>query len=255
MAEGLALIIEDSFTQAQIIGRMLIDDDWQHLNAKTVAEASQMLIRHRPNLVFVDVFLGEENGLTFLPQVRDLAPDAIIAVMTAGGRSESIDETLSAARHANADYVLCKPFTRMQVRAIVQTAEQDLAEGKRRRHALVVDDSQVVANLTAQMLGDHGFRVSTAQSMEEALANVDVGHIDLAVCDIFMPGMGGLEGIKLIKSNWPLVKVLAMSAGLETRVTPERAVSAAVRAGADAEIKKPFKPVDFIHIVLGILAA
>ncbi len=255
MAEGLALIIEDSFTQAQIIGRMLTDDDWQYLSTRTVAEGCQLLIRHRPSLVFVDIFLGEENGLACLPQIRDLAPDATIAVMTAGSHLEAIDETLNAARRANADYVLRKPFSRKQVRAIVQTAELDIAEGRRRRHALVIDDSQTVVMLTAQMLSDHGFRVSTAKSMEEALANVDIGHIDLAVCDIFMPGMGGIEGIKLIKSSWPEVRILAMSAGLETRVSPERATSAAVRAGADAEIQKPFKPLEFINTVIGILAA
>lgn len=255
MAEGLALIIEDSFTQAQIIGRMLNDDDWTYLHARTVTEGCQLLVRHHPNLIFVDIFLGEENGLACLPQIRDLAQDSTIAVMTAGGQKESIGETLDAARKANADYVLRKPFSHKQVRAIVQTAEQDIADGKRRSHALVVDDSQVVAGLTAQMLGDHGFRVSVARSMEEALADVDIGHVDLAVCDIFMPGMGGLEGIRLIKATWPAVKILAMSAGLEARVSPERAVSAAVRAGADAEIKKPFKPMDFIHTVIEIMAA
>ena len=255
MAEGLALIIEDSFTQAQIIGRMLTDEDWRYLHTKTVDEGLQMLIRHHPSLVFVDVFLGEDNGLQCLPQVRDLAPEATIAVMTAGSEGESIDETLKAARHADADFVLRKPFSRTQVRAIVQTAEADMAQGKRRPHALVVDDSQTIVTLTSQMLSDQGFRVSTAKSMEEALSDIDIGHIDLAVCDIFMPGMGGLEGIKLIKSSWPQVRVLAMSAGLETRVSPERATSAAVRAGADAEIQKPFKQVAFINMVIGILAA
>ena len=255
MAEGLALIIEDSFTQSQIIGRMLTDEDWRYVHAKTMEEGRRMLVQQHPTLVFVDIFLGDDNSLPYLPQIRDMAPNATICVMTAGSRDETIEETLDVARKANADYVLRKPFSRKQVTAIVETAEQDIAEGKRRHHALVIDDSHVVANLTAQMLSDHGFRVSTAASMEEALANVDIGHIDLAVCDIFMPGMGGLEGIKLIKSSWPSVKILAMSAGLETRVTPERATSAAVRAGADGEIQKPFKPLDFINTVISIMAA
>ncbi|MBW8882493.1 MAG: response regulator [Asticcacaulis sp.] len=255
MAEGTALIIEDSYTQAHIIGRMLGDDDWAYLSARTIAEGCQFLVRHRPALIFLDVFVGEENGLTCLPEIRDLAPEAIIAVMTAGTRSDEIEDILRAARRANVDYVLRKPFSRKQVRAIVQAAEQDIAEARRRPHALVVDDSDVVATLTAQMLGDQGFRVSTAKTMEDALADVDIAHVDVAICDIFMPGMGGLEGIRRIKASWPAVKVVAMSAGLEKRVTPERAVSAAIQAGADGEIHKPFKSLDFINTILGVMAA
>ena len=255
MAEGLALIIEDSQTQANIIGRMLADEDWAFVLAKTLDEALHMIVQKRPPLIFCDVFLGEENSLPQLSQIRDLALDATIAVMTAGSRKESIDETLDMARKANADYVLRKPFARNQIRAIVQNAEQDMAEGKRRRHALVIDDSPTVVTLTAQILSDHGFRVSTANSMEEALDNTDIGHVDLVVSDIFMPGMGGLEGIKVIKSAWPRVKVVAMSAGLETRITPERATNAALRHGADAELKKPFKPLDLINLTVELMAA
>ncbi len=255
MTEGLALIIEDSFTQSQIIARMLNDQDWRTVHARSLEEGLQAIIRHKPGLIFVDVFLGEDNSLSALPQIRELANDAAIAVMTAGNRAEDINHTLDEARRARADYVLQKPFSRKQIGAIVAAAEQDYAQGSRRRHALVVEDSQTVLKLTAQMLEDSGFRVSTAQSMEEALTNVDIGHIDVAVCDIFMPGIGGLEGIKRIKRSWPSVKVLAMSAGLGERISPERAVSAALQAGADAEISKPFTAMAFANAVAGLMVA
>ncbi|ESQ83215.1 hypothetical protein AEAC466_13265 [Asticcacaulis sp. AC466] len=254
MADGLALIIEDSHTQSQIIGKMVQSEDWTYATAKTLEEALSVLVRQRPSLVFVDIFLGEENTLGHLQAIRDLAPEATIAVMTAGSREEAIDETLRAARRANVDYVLRKPFTPKQLRAIVQAAYDNTSEGRKRNHALVVDDSPVVSHLTAQILTDNGYRVSTAKSMEEALANPDIAHLDLLVSDIFMPGMGGLEGIKIIKGTWPKVRVLAMSAGLGERVTSERATSAAVRAGADAEIRKPFQPHELMHTVIDLMA-
>ena len=254
MAEGLALIIEDSHTQSQIIGRMLEGEDWTYMAAKTLEDALGMLIRHRPSLIFVDVFLGEENSLNHLAQIRDLASDATIAVMTAGNRQEAIEETLNLARRAKVDYVLRKPFNRKQLRAIVQTAYETVVEGGKRKQALVIDDSSVVAHLTAQILSDNGYRVATAGSMEEALADADIAHLDLIVTDIFMPGMGGVEGIKRIKTTWPRVKVLAMSAGLGERISSERATSAAVRAGADAEIHKPFTAMELISTVIDLAA-
>ena len=254
MANGLALIIEDSQTQAQIIGRMLEDEDWTYVLAKTLEDAERVIQQQHPALLFVDVFLGEENTLPHLGRLRDMALEATIAVMTAGDRREAIEETLNVARKAKVDYILRKPFFRNQLRAIVKSAEQDQAEGRHRLHALVIDDSQTVGTLTGQMLSDAGYRVSVVKSMEEALDNVDIAHVDLVLSDIFMPGMGGLAGIKIIKTTWPWVKILAMSAGLNTRISPERAVSAAVKAGADAEICKPFKAAQLVHLTLEMMA-
>lgn len=255
MAEGLALIIEDSMTQAQIVGRMVAESDWSFAIARTLEEAEAVLIHQRPALIFVDVFLGEENSLRHLQGIRDLAPDATIAVMTAGSREEAIDETLKAARGAKVDYVLRKPFSRKQLQNIIDNADSDLTEGQRRRHALVIDDSSTIVTLTSQALRDNGFRVSSASTMEDAMENVDIAHVDLVVSDIFMPGMGGLEGIKVIKANWPTVKILAMSAGLQARITPQRATSAAVNHGADAEIHKPFKSMDLVNLTIELMAS
>ncbi len=255
MAEGLALIIEDSMTQAQIVGRMVAESDWAFAVARTLEEADAVLVHQRPSLIFVDVFLREENTLGHLQGIRDLAPNATIAVMTAGSREEAIDETLKAARGAKVDYVLRKPFSRKQLQNIVDNAERDVVEGRRRNHALVIDDSPTIVTLTSQALRDNGFRVSSASTMEEAMANFDIAHVDLVVSDIFMPGMGGLEGIKIIKANWPAVKVLAMSAGLQTRITAQRATGAAVNHGADAEIHKPFKPIDLVNLTIELMAS
>ncbi len=254
MADGLALIIEDSQTQATIIGRMLEGEDWTYVTAKTLQDGLNLLVRHRPALIFVDIFLGEDNSLSHLAQIRDLALDATIVVMTAGSRQEAIDDTLNLARRSKVDFVMRKPFSRKQLRAIAHSAFEATTEGRKRNHALVIDDSTVVMHLTAQILSDNGYRVSTAQSMEEALANIDIAHVDLILSDIFMPGMGGLEGIKRIKAVWPKVKVVAMSAGLNERLTSERATSAAVRAGADAEIAKPFTPQALMNIIIDVMA-
>jgi len=255
MAEGLALIIEDSQTQAQIIGRMIADEDWSYVIAKSIEESHAVLLNQHPALIFVDIFLGTENSLAHLAGIRDMALESTIAVMTAGSRKEGLDEALSQARRAKVDFILQKPFYRNQVRAIVQSAQTDLSEGRRRLHALVIDDSHVVGTLTAQTLSDNGYRVSVVKSMEEALSNIDIAHVDLVVSDIFMPGMGGVQGIKIIKSTWPKVKVLAMSAGLTTRVSSQKATSAAVKVGADAEIQKPFTPGELISLTLELMAS
>ncbi len=85
--------------------------------------------------------------------------------------------------------------------------------------------------------------------MEEAFERVDIAHVDVVITDIFMPGMGGLKGMKSIKATWPRVKILAMSAGIEDRVSDTDALNATRRLGVDAQISKPFSADDLGHLV------
>lgn len=53
-------------------------------------------------------------------------------------------------------------------------------------------------------------------------------------------GHGGIEGTRIKKASWPGINVVAMSAGLDARITPAKALMAARVTGADADIPKPF---------------
>jgi two-component system, NarL family, nitrate/nitrite response regulator NarL len=50
--------------------------------ASNRGEALELAGRHSPNLILLDLDLGGESALTFLPQLRDAAPDARILVLT-----------------------------------------------------------------------------------------------------------------------------------------------------------------------------
>ncbi len=247
--QGQALIIEDSETQAKFIGRMIEREGWKFTIAKSM-EAAYFYLKQGPcHFVLLDVFLSEGKTLPSIPRIRGLAPQSSIAVMTAGSREEALDETLKAARESQADFVLKKPFDGPQLAGILKEVAKDKKLGRRRPHALVVDDCRFIRHMAVGALADKGYRVSEAKTMEEALASPDIAHVDIVVTDIFMPGMGGIEGTRIIKTNWPRVKVVAMSAGLDARMTPSKALMAARVTGADADIPKPFEAEALISIV------
>ena len=59
------------------------------------------------------------------------------------------------------------------------------------------------------------------------------------VCDIFMPGIGGIKAIESVKQKFPETVVFAMSGGAEG-MGKEKALRAASKIGADAVLMKPF---------------
>lgn len=239
MTDLSALVLEDSSTQARVIGQMLSALGWTYFHCESVREATEALTYTRTGVLLLDIHVGLHNTLLHLPRFRTLAPAAPIVLMTAG-QGGDVATTLAAARSSGAEFVLQKPFTRGVLAGIFSDVEKHLLAGGRRKHILVIDDSRTVCLFVKNRLDESRFRVSIAQSVEAAFESVDIAHVDLVLCDVFMPGMGGVEGAKRIKATWPAVKVVSMSGGFEGHMTEGQALQAAVRVGADAVIAKPF---------------
>jgi diguanylate cyclase (GGDEF)-like protein len=71
----------------------------------------------------------------------------------------------------------------------------------RARTALVVDDGPVERLAGAAMLEKLNFVVTTASGGEEALGLLKAGRFDIVLCDISMPGMGGLELMEISRGH------------------------------------------------------
>ena len=78
-------------------------------------EALEAVRLASPDLVLLDLRLGEADGLALLPRIRELRPDAAVVVMTAYA---TIETAVSAMRAGAVDY-LPKPFSPDLVRAHV----------------------------------------------------------------------------------------------------------------------------------------
>jgi DNA-binding NtrC family response regulator len=101
---------------------------------------------------------------------------------------------------------------------------------------LIVDDEPDMLELLRRSLEpDLKCRLSTASSAEQALQVLSENAVDLALVDIKMPGMDGLELLELVKRKWPDLTVVMMTA----YGTIETAVSA-MKQGAYDFITKPF---------------
>lgn len=104
---------------------------------------------------------------------------------------------------------------------------------------LVVDDESDMAELIASTLVSEGYQPIMAVSMETALDHFNAGRFVLAILDIFMFGMGGIEGIRKIRDADPEIKVIAISGGYAD-LSPDQALAAARKIGVEAVLPKPF---------------
>lgn len=101
---------------------------------------------------------------------------------------------------------------------------------------LIVDDDLNTCQSLAAALSKEGHLVVEAHSGKEALEKIRSQEVDLAVVDLMMPGMNGLEFFQTLKALRPEVIALMISA----QATVEVAVSA-IKGGIYDFITKPFR--------------
>ena len=101
--------------------------------------------------------------------------------------------------------------------------------------ALVVDDDPAIRAALSHGLGAHGFTVTEAADGAEALASLRAAPPDIAVVDVTMPGISGIELIRRLRADGLTLPVCVLSARdeVDDRV-------AGLAAGADDYVVKPF---------------
>jgi DNA-binding NtrC family response regulator len=115
---------------------------------------------------------------------------------------------------------------------------------------LVVDDEEVVRELTVEILRRDGYEPLGVPSAKQALVLLeDDDAFDLVVSDIVMPEMTGVEFLYELRKSRPKLPVVLMTGGSKE---PERATRA-VELGACSLIYKPFSPSELIEAVSAAL--
>ena len=99
---------------------------------------------------------------------------------------------------------------------------------------LVVDDEPLIRDGLCRFL-DKDSSVMTVGSAEKALEEIRTQHYDLCFLDVILPGMNGVEAMKIIKELSPSTKVAIMSGGYLCEDMKRQ-----IAEGALEFIEKPF---------------
>jgi len=116
-------------------------------------------------------------------------------------------------------------------------------------HILIIDDEAALRQTLARILQRTGYEVTTAESGEMALSLVANTEFDLIYMDLRMPGMAGLDVLKIIHTSRPNLPVVLFTAqpDLDSAVV-------ALRLGATDYLLKPLQPQVLIERTRAILS-
>lgn len=114
----------------------------------------------------------------------------------------------------------------------------------KREQLLIVDDEDVLRRSLAMEFKDDGFDVQTADSGEAAIDLLSFFHPQIALVDLRLPGMDGIQVLESIRNRNPETAVIMMTAHGDTQTTVE-----AIKQGAFNFINKPFELEDLKRLV------
>ncbi len=122
-----------------------------------------------------------------------------------------------------------------------------LKKGTHRKHILVVEDEPEQRAALTNWLHRVGQRVDTASSAEKALAFLEKNQPDIAILDVGLPKMDGIQLAEIILERWPSVRVINATDWARADEMAE-ALERIQTRGVDLLIK-PLLPEDIIRIL------
>jgi DNA-binding response OmpR family regulator len=241
-AQETVLIVDDSITFREALKAALLEAGYRVAVASTGEEGLRQAAHVRPAAMIVDGDLPGIDGGTVIQRIRlDAALRRIpCLLLTASDERDAEVKALEAGadafvRKADDFAVILAKLKAMLRSAGVQVPDRDTASLLGPKKILAVDDSETYLQALADALPQDGYDVVLARSGEEALELLAVQPVDCILLDLMMPGLGGLETCRRLKSVAILrdIPVIMLTAAEDRETMIE-----GLGAGADDFISK-----------------
>ena len=242
------LFVDDSKLQHQTIVPPLVAEGYDVLEAWNGQEALGMFEENEVDLLITDLEMPVMDGFTLCRSIKSLADHAIPPVLICS--SLDSDEYVSRGFESGADDYIVKPIVIAELLSRVKRMLPG-ARPQRPEKILVVDDSDIVRQMTMQALVAQGLQVDQAKNAEEALEMLQSGNYHLVTTDYEMPVVNGYQFCMKLRENDELADLpIVMISARESKADEVRVRS----AGIQAFVTKPFKPERLLAEVERILA-
>ena len=182
------LIVDDEELLVKSCGQILSSEGYTVHTEGRGKNALEVVKRHRPDIVLTDLMLPDMDGLQLLKDVKKLAPETLVVMITGFA---TVDSSVEAIRAGAYDYIP-KPFTATQLRILIGRAAQQVK--------LVRDN----AALRDQLKKHYSFEniIGTSESIQKVFGVVSrVAPTDASVFVVGESGTGKELFARAIHTN------------------------------------------------------
>ena len=242
------LIIDDDETFRYVLRQILREQRYEVLESSDGEQGLRSLRNDRPDAVMLDLQMPTVDGFEVLRQLRE-DPDARrIPVIVS--TSLHVDEALLSRLPAGVPVLPKADLSRDSVRHICWMRSS--VEGSvlyRDILILNVDDDEPARYAKTRALQHAGFRVVEAEDGGDALRKIEELQPVVALMDVNLPDISGIEVCAQTKQRWPHIFVLQTSATFTTGADRTRGLD----SGADAYLVQPIEPAELVAAVRALL--
>ena len=122
---------------------------------------------------------------------------------------------------------------------------------------LVIDDEPFVLEALTRVLVSTAVTVIGASNADAGLTAMRESPVDLVIIDVILPGMDGVEAIKIMRRDFPAVRIIAISGGgnfglnsyLPEAISTNAYLAACTAAGANGTLAKPFETAELRALI------
>lgn len=194
---------ENVYLMQQVLERL-----GYRVTGKTGCGEALALYEKQPDryaLVIADSMMNAMSGIELAEKLKKIRANVPIILCT--GFSEALGR--EKAKKVGIRHFLMKPIVTDD---LASTVKQILDAGGSRFTILVVDDDPTLRTMLRQHLEDSGYKVLDVSNGLKAVRILDTESINLVLTDVRMPEMDGFELMAHIRTHYPWIPVMVMSA-------------------------------------------
>jgi len=235
------LIVDDDSQLLDLMSDTLSSLGYRIEGAGGGVEALEKLSSQRFDLMITDIKMPDMDGISLLKRVRLHYPDMPVLFITGYGEPEVIGR-------ASPDGFLAKPF---RISKIEELIEQVLSGRKDDdnfgpiRRVMVVDDDDIFRQTLFDILRVYNYLPLAVSNASEAMRELEDGEIDAVITDVKMPGVDGVSLLKQIKTRFPDIPVILITAFY----SPQDTAVGQSDVTPDGFLQKPFKAENIIRLL------
>jgi PAS domain S-box-containing protein len=233
------LIIDDDENICRTLTLIFNKIDYHVETAKTGNKALEKIRERFFNIALIDIKLPDIEGIELISPFKKKHPNIELIMITGQGSMETaisaIDEGASyyVTKPLNMDDVLVKIKKLFQKQSlnISNLTKPKIIENQR---ILIVDDDINICKSLSLIFKKKGFEVETAGTGKEALEKAQARYYNVALLDLKLPDINGLELLKPLKNMHPDMEVMMV-----TGYGSMESAMHALNLGASSYITKP----------------